>query len=465
MGSPRPWLQIPIEVKVREFHGKMLLAAVAAEAGYKVIIGEQIELRSKLRFLPRGIILEKGATNHQLVEILQSRKAGNRAVAWCEEGLVYRNRDAYLRGRVNLEAMDLIDRFFAWGGVQAQDILSKASGAAEKIVLTGNPRFDLLRPELRGLFQKQANKLREEHGPYILVATNFSRVNHFRGPEYMSTLLQARGALDTPEISEFTSGWTKFLDTVYRAFLDMVPQLARAFPDLTIIVRPHPSENRDSWKQALESLPNVRVIHEGAIIPWSLAATAVVHNSCTTGVESYLLDVPVIAYRPVTSETYDSKLPNALSHPASTTEKLVEAIAAIRKGGVMPGFTGEEGQRRQAIARQYIVGIDGPWASDRVVEALDEVPTTPYENRISAIKRIAMEATDAILALRTSVAQMRGRLVVGSAYRRHKFPGLQLSEVQRTLDEFREISGRFQDVKAERIPGLKNGAQLYLERS
>ena len=58
----------------------MLLAAVAAEAGYNVIIGEQIELRSKLRFLPRGIILEKGATNHQVVEILQSRKAGNRVV-------------------------------------------------------------------------------------------------------------------------------------------------------------------------------------------------------------------------------------------------------------------------------------------------------------------------------------------------------------------------------------------------
>jgi len=465
MDSSRPWLLIPIEVKVREFHGKMLLAAVAAEAGYHVIIGEQIELRSKLRFLPRGIILEKGATNHQLAEILQSKRAGNRVVAWCEEGLVYRNRDAYLRDRVNLEAMDLIDRFFAWGSVQVADVLSKATGAAQKLVPTGNPRFDLLRPELRGLFQKQTNRLREDYGSYILVATNFSRVNHFRGPEYVSTLLQARGAQASPEISEFTHGWTEFLDSVYRAFLDMIPQLARAFPDLTIIVRPHPSENRESWSQALASFPNVRVIHQGTIVPWSLAATAVVHNSCTTGVESYLLDVPVVAYRSVTSETYDSKLPNAVSHPASTTEELVAAIRAIRNGGVVPGFTRQEGQRRWAIARQYVAGVDGPWASDRIVKALDGVAASPSEDRVSAAKRIFMEATDAILALRTAVARMRGRLVVGAAYRRHKFPGLELSEVQQTLDDFREVSKRFQGVRAECIPGLKNGVHLYLKRS
>jgi len=465
MDSSRPWLLIPIEVKVREFHGKMLLAAVAAEAGYNVIIGEQIELRSKLRFLPRGIVLEKGATNHQLVEILQSRNAGNRAVAWCEEGLVYRNRDAYLRDRVNLEAMDLIDRFFAWGSVQAADVLSKATSAAEKLVPTGNPRFDLLRPELRGLFQKQANRLRDEYGSYILVATNFSRVNHFRGPQYVSTLLQARGAQASPEISDFTRGWTEFLDSVYRAFLRMVPQLARAFPDLTIILRPHPSENPDSWKQALAGFPNVRVINQGTIIAWSLAASVVVHNSCTTGVESYLLDVPVIAYRPVTSETYDSKLPNALSHPASTTEELVAAITAIRNGGVVPGFTREEGQRRRATARQYITGVDGPWASDRIVKALDGVSVSPSKGRISAAKRISMEVTDVILALRTAVARMRGRLVVGTAYRRHKFPGLELSEVQRALDDFHEVSERFQGIRAERIPGLKNGIYLYLKRS
>ena len=39
MDSSRPWLLIPIETKVRELHGKLLLAAFAAKSGYNVIFG------------------------------------------------------------------------------------------------------------------------------------------------------------------------------------------------------------------------------------------------------------------------------------------------------------------------------------------------------------------------------------------------------------------------------------------
>jgi surface carbohydrate biosynthesis protein len=461
IANTRPWLLIPIEVKVREFHGKLLLGAVAAESGFNVLIGEQIELRSKLRFLPHGIILEKGVTPHQLADLLQSRKVGNRVVAWCEEGLVYRNREAYLRARVSLEAMALVDRFFAWGKVQTEDVLTKADGAREKLVLTGNPRFDLLRPELRGLFRKQADELRRTHGPYILVSTNFSRVNHFRGRDYQRKILQARGAQDSPKIAEFNRGWTEFLHHVYVAFLDMLPELAVAFPHVAIIVRPHPAESLETWRRASARSPNIRVIHEGTIIPWSLAAEAVVHNSCTTGVESYLLDVPVVSYQPVTSEIYDSKLPNAISHPTFTAEELIATVEAIIGGGAAAGFTPEEAQRRQAIAHQYITGIDGPWASDRIVEAIKEIPVTPFKNRISTINRISMAVTDGILKLRTSISQARGRLIVNPAHRRLKFPGLELTEVRQTLTDLREISGRFQDIQAKTLSGLKNGFCLF----
>jgi surface carbohydrate biosynthesis protein len=460
MDSPRPWLLIPMETKVREFHGKLLLAAVAADSGYDVVIGEQIELKSRLRFLPRGIILEKGATPHQLNDIRHSRAVNNRVVAWCEEGLVYRNREAYLRDRISLEAMELIDCFFAWGSVQAEDILGKATDAGKKLVLTGNPRFDLLRPELRGLFRKRSNQLKETYGSYILIPTNFGRVNHFRGSDFVSKLLQERGAYLSQRIADFTRGWTEFLGKVYRAFLHMVPELARAFPNVTIIVRPHPSENSDSWKKTLSDFDNIRVIHEGTVIPWIMAASVVVHNSCTTGVESYLLDVPVVAYRPVTSEIYDSKLPNSLSHQAATMDELIALIGAIRDRGSVPGFTLEEKERRRAVARRFITSVDGPWASDRIVNSLGLVPATPQQNRISAMSKVSMGATDMISALRTTAARARGNVVVGTGYRRHKFSGLELHEVQQTLDELKEVSGRFQGIKAEPVTGLKRGFRI-----
>ena len=42
----------------------------------------------------------------------------------------------------------------------------------------GNPRFDLLRPELRSYFADDVADLRHRYGRYILVNSNFGRLNH-----------------------------------------------------------------------------------------------------------------------------------------------------------------------------------------------------------------------------------------------------------------------------------------------
>jgi len=43
------------------------------------------------------------------------------------------------------------------------------------IIVTGNPRIDLLRPELREFYRPEAEALRERYGNFILINTNFSR--------------------------------------------------------------------------------------------------------------------------------------------------------------------------------------------------------------------------------------------------------------------------------------------------
>ena len=48
------------------------------------------------------------------------------------------DRDAYAKGRVSLETLELTDCFFAWGKVQADAICSRDEGARAKIRLTGN---------------------------------------------------------------------------------------------------------------------------------------------------------------------------------------------------------------------------------------------------------------------------------------------------------------------------------------
>ena len=97
MSGHRPWLLLPIETKVREFHAKLLLAAVAAEQGFQVLLGEQNAMLAQRRHLPRGIYLDKSVARTKTANFRRLKAAGNRVAAWCEEGLVYRDRDTYLR--------------------------------------------------------------------------------------------------------------------------------------------------------------------------------------------------------------------------------------------------------------------------------------------------------------------------------------------------------------------------------
>ncbi|MEN6292137.1 MAG: surface carbohydrate biosynthesis protein, partial [Methanobacterium sp.] len=165
--SSRPWVIIPIETKARELHAKILLACIAAEKGWGVILGEATTIRDKQQYFPQGVFLEKSIHPGTEKLIKKSISYGNRVSAWCEEGLIYYGPDDYCERRLNIESFDMIDFFFAWGKNQADDITATLNRPKNKIVLTGNPRFDLLRKEVRGIFSTNAAKIRLKYGPII----------------------------------------------------------------------------------------------------------------------------------------------------------------------------------------------------------------------------------------------------------------------------------------------------------
>ena len=52
--------------------------------------------------------------------------------------------------------------------------------AAEKLVVTGNPRFDTLMPHVRAVYEADARGIRERYGRFLLVNTNFSSANPYK---------------------------------------------------------------------------------------------------------------------------------------------------------------------------------------------------------------------------------------------------------------------------------------------
>lgn len=444
----RTLLFVPVETKVRELDGKLLFSLATAEAGFDVLLGGQPALTSQIHRFDRGIYIDKSVAPSKPEWFRACRGFGNTLTAWDEEGLVFFDGATYRELRVNAEAFGQVDRFFAWGEVQAAALREAYPDRADRVVVTGNPRFDLFRQEFRGFYEPRVRELKARFGRYILVNTGFAFYNHFRSAEVF------RGMLSKYAIGRsrpgFFEGWIENHRQGFEFFRALLPDLRRAFPDHTLVIRPHPSENRDPWLDAIRGDPKAVVEASGSADAWILGCDCVIHFNCTTGIEAFLLDVPAIACRLPPPEPYAQPLPVALSYEASTSG---EVIDLARRFTTNPGSLRplRQDPERLAIAERNIAGIGGPLASDRIAQALGGVTPPPARRRPPADRMVQAARTAWRAALSVQRNLRAGR---SDGYIRSKFPGLDLAEIREAAARLGACTGRFGNVRI--VPSLKD---------
>ncbi|MCC5886579.1 MAG: hypothetical protein JJT88_09105 [Gammaproteobacteria bacterium] len=448
-------LILPCETRVREFDAKLLLACHAVERGYDVIVGWKRSIDLNVLRLPLGIYVGKSVTNRNLLMFRILRRLGHMLTAWDEEGLVYASTDVYQRTKVGVEALNEPRCLFAWGEANAEAWRSVDGFAGTPIVKAGNPRVDLLRPELRGYFSEQAAALRAEHGDFVLINTNFSRLNHYYESQSRQRKLLEDGGDAIADDADPRLGWAAHKAALFEAFKAMVPALARRFPQATIVVRPHPSENAQIWLDVSADCGNVRVIHAGNIAAWLQAARVTIHNGCTTAVESFLLDRPAIAYQPVASDEYDHYLPNGLSIQATDGHELEAHVARALAGELASCPEHEAG--REALARAHIESRGGAPACELILDGLAPYRRhTPHKPAIA--KRLAGVAAAEGRALFKRTAALFPNNPNHVAYQRHMFPSIGAAEVKATVARFGRLLGRFENIRV--TPWEENAFRL-----
>ena len=173
-------LLIPVENQVRELNPKLLLACIAARRGFSSMIGSRRQLDFRIASFPRGIYLSKSMTVRSIKMFKILRKLGHEIVAWDEEALVHLPPEIYFSRRLSPKAMAYLSHLFAWGRDNAELWRQYPELPPEvPIHITGNPRNDMLRPEMRGFFEDDVEKVRNAYGDFILINTNFNHINAF----------------------------------------------------------------------------------------------------------------------------------------------------------------------------------------------------------------------------------------------------------------------------------------------
>ena len=438
MSTDRSTLIVPVESQVRELDAKLLLACVAAERGFPVVMGSRAFVHHAMASFPRGVYLAKSmrTMSDRMFDIIP--KLGHDIVAWDEEGLVRFPDRFYYQRRLSAKALRNVKILFAWGPDNARSFRAFEGYHGCPIHVTGNPRVDLMRPEMREFFAADAEALRVRYGDFVLVNTNFSGLNHFhdRLSELKRNLEPANGEVKDP----FMAGRAAFRNAILGHFQQMVPALSEALPDLKIIVRPHPSENHQLWKDVSNGLANVEVVNEGNVYPWLIASKALVHNGCTTAVEAAILGTPSVAFQPVTDDTYDMLLPNSLSHRASDLKDVRKTVRSIVDGEI--GIRDDPEVR--AILAQHVAALDGGLASDRVIDVLvdagylERLPQRPpWSRRLEA--RIHLAGRTLVKRANRHRPGHRNNL----DFHDHRFPGVTIAELREKVDQFGRLLGRF----------------------
>jgi hypothetical protein len=310
---------------------------------------------------------------------------------------------------------------------------------------------------MRSFYERDAHELRRTYGDFILVNTNFNHVNAFSPDLNLFRPVQKPG--EQPKFGraakgmsrDYAEGLRDHKQAILEDFQRLIPSLEKAFPEYTIVTRPHPTENQEIYRNIAAQCERVRVTNEGNVVPWILASEAVIHNGCTTGVEAYALGVPAISYRATVNDFYDLgfyRLPNLLSYQCFDFEELRGTLQKILAGEL--GAT--DGDEREVLINHHLVALDGPLACERLVDVLEGMIDGEFELSKPSV-RDRLEGWS-MSAIRTLIKRAK-ECLPGShnrpEFQRHRYPEISLEEISARISRFQQVLGDDRELQVERI--------------
>lgn len=455
-GDKSRWLIMPMEIVERELNGYLLLANKAVNRGWNVLIGTKREIFTHMHAIPKGVVFLKSLTTDDIGNIDKLKAAGHTPVSQDIEGLVYTSMDEFVTVRFNAEAVRKVAQIYFWGDVQCNAVKEAFPDYAERMYSTGSPVADVWHPDMAPLFKERIADIKKRFGRYIVLPSSFGTANHYMGKQGNTNMMKDGNYISDEKERMFFEYWMAYedhLEKMFQAYLKIVPDIARAFPDHHLIIRPHPSESHESWKKAAQGYNNITVIFEGGVAPWLLGADAVLHWGCTTGIEAYLMGKPVIAYNPATpeeDEKFEHKLPHGISLITRTQEETIQALSDViaNQRAVIAGNAHISAGDK--VLRQWVHRYDDEKnAAVRIMDQMEQLDVLqdtyrPFARDNGTVKEQALQFLAQFAGiLRPVLAPLPERIRKGietRAYGRHKTRDIDPALVQHTCDILAQIN-------------------------
>ena len=324
---------LPIETISRELDGRLLLSALFGKKHHRIFLAHSsLANRIVSRLKSGGLYIGKhimAPTAKDPSVYFKAKENKFTVVQSAEEGAVFMGQpkdwSLDLDFQLDPTVLSKEDYVATWGKWQRGYYLQKGAPNPDHVCVTGHPRFELCKSNYAGIYAKEAGLLREKFGRYVLLNANFSCVTHNLG---LSQVFSS-GLYYHPEDPElrhrFVEQWAYQMQVV-QEFVRLVHRFVDKFPEISMIVRPHPDDSLDFFKNVFKGLRNVHILREGTVFPWILGSELLIHDGCTTAIEAFLAEKPVMSFTPVRSDR-EIFLPNCVGERVFSQDEALFKIA------------------------------------------------------------------------------------------------------------------------------------------
>lgn len=421
---------IPMEIASRELEGVLYLAMHLAKRGLPTLFGERMVHEYLFRLCDgRPVVYfdqDQNATVNQRV-----LDTGGLVMNLNAEGqnidIIPQLVDMFAKVAPTFTAM------FVRGDKQRESLVRAFPEDKKHCVIpSGHPSFDML--DSRFNTYHESPDIVARHGrDYIQINTQFVSFNHKMGFDHylklLATLDEWKDLYTNEEFLATTRRQRDHEEKVAHEFVGMARQVARTFPGRHVIVRPHPMEGREFYMSRLSGISNLFIEPGGPVRPWLASAGALIHHSCTTGVEALLMGKHVIRFEPV-GETVEKNMQSNAGIPAKSIEELVALIDSD---------TMDENERRSQLElmRPHMANIGGVLAAPVIA---DHVAMLAKGGRTWLPEKLGTwESAKCWRKYCSKVLRSRqpGRVGKKVRYALEKFPRLPFSHVQHLVDRLK----------------------------
>lgn len=293
-----------MEIFDREIGGGLLLAIYAIKDGWQVILGGKASIfpnLSRFKKMP-GVFFLKSIVPGEIHVQKNILKYGHKITSLDVEGLVPSNGEAGVRLRYSEESIQVTDYLFFWGIKHYESVYNIYPIIKNKSIISGSPIIDDIM-----LKNNYRNKIKLKKLKKILIGTSCGYSNHISGKDYSKRMTENAigNNIDPSELKKINN--EVILDEIiFHFWKDFIPELSNKFPDTKIIVRPHPSEDKEFWEKYLKSCDNIKVNKIGSINDQMVDVDAFIHFNSTTTIASRIFGIPTFMVLPDIEESlYD----------------------------------------------------------------------------------------------------------------------------------------------------------------